>query len=101
MGTSSYILAGTRRAEEETFGSTCHGSGRQMSRHKAIREFWGDRVKEELAARGIIARATHPKVLAEEAPQAYKDIDLVIESVVRAGISKKVARVEPLGVVKG
>ncbi len=101
MGTSSYILAGTRQAEEETFGSTCHGAGRQMSRHEAIRKFTGDKVKKELANRGIVARASHSKVLAEEAPNAYKNVDLVIDSVARAGISRKIARVEPLGVVKG
>ncbi len=101
MGTASYILAGTKTAEEISFGSSCHGAGRQMSRKKAIREFWGEKVKEELAKKGVIAKATHSKVLAEEAPEAYKNIDLVIESVAMAGISKKVARVEPLGVVKG
>ncbi len=101
MGTSSYILAGTKTAEEETFGSTCHGAGRQMSRKKAIREFWGEKIKESLEKKGVIARATHSKVLAEEAPEAYKDVDLVIESVAMAGISKKVAKLRPLGVVKG
>ncbi len=101
MGTASYILAGTEIAEMETFGSTCHGAGRQMSRKKAIREFWGEKIKEKLAEKGVIARATHSKVLAEEAPEAYKNVDLVVDSVAMAGISKKVARVEPLGVVKG
>ncbi len=101
MGTSSYILAGTEIAERESFGSTCHGAGRQMSRHKAIKEFWGEEVKKKLAEKGIIARATHSKVLAEEAPSAYKNVDLVVESVHLAGISKKIAKVKPLGVVKG
>ena len=101
MGTSSFVLAGTKTAEEKTFGSTCHGAGRVMSRHNAIRQFSGDKIKNELENKGIIARATHTKVLAEEAPNAYKDIDEVIESVSNVGISKKVARVIPLGVVKG
>ncbi len=101
MGTSSYILAGTRKAEELSFGSSCHGAGRQMSRHKAIKEFWGEKVKESLKEKGIIAKATHSKVLAEEAPGAYKNVDLVVESVHLAGISKKIVRVSPVGVVKG
>ncbi len=101
MGTASYILAGTEIAEKEAFGSTCHGAGRQMSRKKAIKEFWGDKIKDELADRGIVAKATHSKVLAEEAPNAYKDVDVVVSSVERAGISKIVAKLRPLGVVKG
>ncbi len=101
MGTSSYILSGTEKSEEETFGSSCHGAGRQMSRKKAIKEFWGDKIQKELTSKGIVARATHSKVLAEEAPEAYKNVDLVIDSVVKAGINKKVVRLKPLGVVKG
>ena len=101
MGTASYILHGTEKAMEKTFGSTCHGAGRALSRHAAISKFRGDDIKQQLAAKGIIARSTSPKVLAEEAPDAYKDIDNVIESVHGAGVSKKVARMTPLGVVKG
>jgi len=101
MGTSSYILKGTELGMSEAFGSTCHGAGRCMSRHAAIRKFRGEEVKEKLSGKGISAISTHPKVLAEEAPGAYKDVDLVIDSVHNAGISTKVARVIPLAVAKG
>ncbi len=101
MGTASYILHGTDLAMEKTFGSTCHGAGRAMSRHSAINQFKGDVIRAELADQGIVARSTSPKVLAEEAPKAYKDIETVIDTVHQAGISKKVARMVPLGVVKG
>lgn len=101
MGTASYILKGTQAAMEKTFGSTCHGAGRQMSRHAAIKKFWGGKVKEDLAKKGIVSEATHPKSLAEEAPGAYKDVEDVIESVHSAGISLKVVRMTPIGVMKG
>jgi len=101
MGTSSYILKGTEKSMEKTFGSTVHGAGRAMSRNDAIRKFWGGKVKEDLAKRGIIAQSTHPSVLAEEAPDAYKNVDDVIESVHGIGISLKVARAVPIGVCKG
>ena len=101
MGTASYILHGTQAAMTKSFGSTCHGAGRAMSRSKAIHTFQGADIKAELLEKGIIARATSPKVLAEEAPKAYKDIEIVINTVHDAGISKKVARMTPLGVVKG
>ncbi|MBL7170314.1 MAG: RtcB family protein, partial [Candidatus Aenigmarchaeota archaeon] len=100
MGTASYILVGTEKASE-TFYSTCHGAGRAMSRTKAIRTFWGSTVQKQLEQKGIIAKATHHKVLSEEAPGAYKDIDEVIRSVEGAGISRSVARMRPLGVAKG
>ncbi|HII71326.1 TPA: RtcB family protein [Candidatus Woesearchaeota archaeon] len=101
MGTASYILHGTQLAMEKTFGSTCHGAGRAMSRAQAIHTFKGGEIKAQLADKGIIARATSPQVLAEEAPKAYKDIEIVIDTVQGAGISEKVARMTPLGVVKG
>jgi tRNA-splicing ligase RtcB len=101
MGTSSYLLKGTDTAMEKTFGSSAHGAGRSMSRSAAIRKFWGGRVRDDLARRGIIAQATHPKVLSEEAPQAYKDVEAVVDSVHGAGVSLKVARMVPLGVIKG
>ncbi len=100
MGTASYILVGGENAKN-TFYSSCHGAGRVMSRGKAIRNFRGNTVKEDLMKEGIVAKATSPKVLAEESPNAYKDIDEVIKSVDLAGISKKVVRVVPVGVVKG
>jgi tRNA-splicing ligase RtcB (3'-phosphate/5'-hydroxy nucleic acid ligase) len=101
MGTASYILAGTNKAMSDTFGSSCHGAGRSMSRRASLKKFRGEKVKQELEKTGKALRSTHPKILAEETPGAYKDIDVVIESVHGAGISKKVARVVPLGVVKG
>lgn len=101
MGTASYVLIGTDKAMEETFGSTCHGAGRVMSRHGAIRRFRGTDIQKKLEARGQVVRATHPKILAEEASEAYKDIAEVIRSVEMSRISKAVARVVPLGVAKG
>jgi len=100
MGTASYILVGGKKAKE-TFYSSCHGAGRVMSRNKAIKDFRGNIIKEELAERGIIAKSTSPRVLAEESPDAYKDIDEVAKAVDIAEISKKVVRVVPIGVVKG
>lgn len=101
MGTSSYILHGTEKAMELSFGSTCHGAGRRMSRHAAIKSFRGTDIQKQLEAKGEVIRATHPKVLAEEADLAYKPIDDVIESVHGSGISIKVARMTPMGVLKG
>ncbi|MDI6840111.1 MAG: RtcB family protein [bacterium] len=101
MGTASYILVGTDNAMIESFGSSCHGAGRSMSRNAAIKKFRGETIKRELESRGEAVRSTHPKILAEEAPSAYKDVDAVVDSVHQAGISKKVARVVPIGVAKG
>ena len=102
MGTASYILVGTQRAMEETFGSTCHGAGRVMSRHMALRKFRGEEIKRELwDKKGIYMRSASNKVAAEEAPDAYKNIDDVVHAVEGAGISRIVARMIPLGVVKG
>ncbi len=101
MGTSSYLLKGTDTAMEKTFGSSAHGAGRSMSRHAAIKKFWGGNIKKELLERGIVSQATHPKSLAEEAPLAYKDVESVVDSVHGAGISSKVARMVPIGVIKG
>ncbi len=101
MGTSSYLLKGTETAMQKTFGSSAHGAGRSMSRHAAIKRFWGGKVREDLAKQGITAQSTHPKVLSEEAPKAYKDVEAVIETVHNAGISEKVARMVPMGVAKG
>ena len=101
MGTASYVLIGTEKGMEETFGSVCHGAGRVMSRAAAKRKFRGDDVRRNLEAKGEFVRAASPKVLAEEVSDAYKDIDEVIRSVELAGISKVVARVTPMGVAKG
>ncbi len=101
MGTPSYVLLGTEKAMQETFGSTCHGSGRVMSRAEAKRKLRGNTIKSRLEKRGIYVRATHGALLAEEAPEAYKLSDDVVEVVNRAGISTLVARLRPLGVAKG
>jgi tRNA-splicing ligase RtcB (3'-phosphate/5'-hydroxy nucleic acid ligase) len=101
MGTSSYICKGTDLAMQKTYGSSCHGAGRAMSRHKAIASFKGENIRNELLNKGIIAKATNLKMLSEEAPLAYKEISNVIESVHAPGISPKVVRVEPIGVCKG
>ncbi len=101
MGTSSYLLKGTETAMHKTFGSSAHGAGRAMSREAAIRKFWGSTIQKELADKGITAQATHPKSLSEEAPLAYKDVEAVIDTVHGSGISLKVARMVPVGVIKG
>jgi tRNA-splicing ligase RtcB len=101
MGTASYVLVGTRKAMELTFGSTCHGAGRVMSRSRARKTIWGADLKKELEGQGIAVRAGSSKGLAEEAPAAYKDVSRVVEVVHGAGIARKVARLRPLGVIKG
>ena len=101
MGRASYVCAGTRRAEEETLGSTCHGAGRVLSRHGALKAAKGRAIHRELADRGVIVRARGRKTLAEEMPQAYKDVDAVVEVMHRSGILTKVARLRPVGVIKG
>ncbi|MDY7009945.1 MAG: RtcB family protein [Planctomycetota bacterium] len=101
MGTASYVLTGTDAAMRETFGSTCHGAGRVMSRKAAIRAAAGRRIDVELAEAGIIARARGRSGLAEEQPDAYKDVHNVVDVVVAAGLARKVARLRPMGVIKG
>jgi tRNA-splicing ligase RtcB len=101
MGTASYVLAGTEQAMSESFGSTCHGAGRIMSRTEATRRFFGDKIKSDLLREGIYVQAASRKVVAEEAPAAYKNVDDVVEIAHGAGISLKVAKLRPLGVVKG
>ena len=101
MGRASFVLLGTPRAMQETFGSTCHGAGRLMSRHQAIRKAKGRAIWRELEDKGIIVRSAGRGTLAEEMSEAYKDISDVVEVVHKAGLSTKVARLRPLGVVKG
>jgi tRNA-splicing ligase RtcB (3'-phosphate/5'-hydroxy nucleic acid ligase) len=101
MGTASYVMAGTQQAMEESFGSTCHGAGRVLSRTAARKRSKGRAIHRELADKGILVRWTGRSTLAEEMPEAYKDIDHVVESVHGAGISKKVARLRPICVIKG
>ncbi len=101
MGTASYLLVGTEQAMRETFGSSCHGAGRQLSRHASVKRYRADDVVRQLEDGGIYLRAKSKRVVAEEAPGAYKDIDEVVEISHNAGIALKVARLRPVGVVKG
>jgi tRNA-splicing ligase RtcB len=101
MGTASWVLVGTPAAMDQTFGSTCHGAGRTMSRKKAKKTVHGPRLREQLEAAGIHVRAGSLSGLAEEAPVAYKDVNRVVDVVHGAGIAKKVARLKPLAVIKG
>ena len=101
MGTSSFVLAGRPGAMERSFGTTCHGAGRRMSRTAVRKAVDGVALRRQLEARGIVVRALSARGLAEEAPAAYKDVDRVVEIVERAGLAARVARLRPIGVVKG
>jgi len=101
MGRYSFVLVGTEKALTETFGSTCHGAGREMSRHAALKAARGRNIVRELAAQGIIVRGAGRGTIDEEIPEAYKDVETVVEVAHGAGISKKVAKLKPLGVIKG
>jgi tRNA-splicing ligase RtcB len=101
MGRVSFVLLGTEKAMKETFGSTCHGAGRVMSRHQAIRKAKGRSIWREMEDKGIIVKSAGRETLAEEMSEAYKDISNVVDVVHKAGISKKVARLRPIGVIKG
>lgn len=101
MGRASFVLIGTEQAMKETFGSTCHGAGRVMSRHQAIRQAKGRAIGREMEDRGIIVKSAGRETLAEEMSEAYKDISNVVDVVHKAGISRKVAKLRPMGVIKG
>lgn len=101
MGRASWVLAGQHGSMEQSFGTACHGAGRVMSRTAAIKHAQGRKIDEELLRRGVVARARSWKGLAEEQPDAYKNVDLVVEVVHAAGLAKKVARMRPIGVIKG
>jgi len=101
MGRYSYVLVGTAQAYEETFGSTCHGAGRRLSRNAAKKSARGRSIQREMEERGVIVRADGYATLAEEIPEAYKDVAEVVDVVHRAGISRRVARLVPIGVIKG
>ncbi len=101
MGTASYVLAGTNEGMKESFGSSCHGAGRKMSRHQAKKEIHGKTLRDELKEQGIHISSGSVPGLAEEAPQAYKDVEQVVDVVHQAGIAKKVARLKPVIVIKG
>jgi tRNA-splicing ligase RtcB len=101
MGTASYVLAGTATGEALSFSSSCHGAGRSMSRHQALRTWQGRQVIDELAGRGIIVKSPSARGVAEEAPGAYKDVNAVVDAADAAGLSRKVAKLLPLVCVKG
>jgi tRNA-splicing ligase RtcB len=101
MGTCSYVLVGTQKAMEETFGSTCHGAGRVLSRHQAKKVAKGRAIVQELADQGILVRAASKDTVVEEIPEAYKDVSQVVNIAHNAGISRKVAKIFPLAVIKG
>jgi tRNA-splicing ligase RtcB len=101
MGTASYILAGTRESEQRAYSSSCHGAGRAMSRHAATRKWRGAKVIDDLAYRGIIIRSPSLRGVAEEAPGAYKDVAAVVNAAEKAGLSRRVARLEPMACIKG
>ena len=101
MGRYSYVLVGTQRAMEETFGSTCHGAGRVMSRHQAMKAAKGRAISRELEDKGIVVRGASRGTIEEEIPEAYKDVHDVVNIVQHAGISRKVVKLVPMGVIKG
>jgi tRNA-splicing ligase RtcB len=101
MGTGSYVLAGTKESEALAFSSACHGAGRAMSRHQALKNWQGRKVVDDLAARGILIKSPSMRGVAEEAPGAYKDVAAVVDAADAAGLARKVARVEPLVCIKG
>lgn len=101
MGRVSYLLVGTEKAMQESWGSTCHGAGRMMSRKQAVKKMRGQELRAELEAKGIIVEAGNIRLLSEEAPYAYKDVSEVVEVCQAVGLSNKVAKMRPLGVLKG
>ena len=101
MGTRSYILVGVSQGLARSFGSSCHGAGRSMSRHQALKQWRGREIVDELAARGVLIRSPSMRGIAEEAPGAYKDVTDVVEAAERAGLSRRVARLEPVVCLKG
>jgi tRNA-splicing ligase RtcB len=101
MGRASWVLVGQPGSMEKTFGTTCHGAGGAMSRMAAVHDAGKRRIDKELEAKGVIARAASRRGLAEEQPRAYKDVDDVVAVVDVAGLSKRVARMRPIGVIKG
>jgi tRNA-splicing ligase RtcB len=101
MGRNSYLLVGTEKAGKDTFGTTCHGAGRVKSRTASIQSINANLLLKELESKGIVVMAAGKKTIAEEAPQAYKDVNEVVDVVHNAGISKRVCRMRPLGVIKG
>jgi len=101
MGTASYVLVGTSESERLSFGSSCRGAGRSMSRHEALKRWRGRELLDQLFAEGIVIRSPSYRGVAEEAPGAYKDVGAVVDADDAAGLSRKVARLRPLVCIKG
>jgi tRNA-splicing ligase RtcB len=101
MGTGSYVLVGQATAEEKSFASACHGAGRAMSRHAALKQWSGRKIVDDLAAKGVLVRSPSTRGVAEEAPEAYKDVQAVVLATERAGLARRVARLRPLICIKG
>jgi tRNA-splicing ligase RtcB len=101
MGTGSYVLAGEATSEAKALSSACHGAGRAMSRHAALKQWSGRQIVDDLAAKGILIRSPSNRGVAEEAPGAYKDVTAVVLAAERAGLARRVARMRPLICVKG
>ena len=101
MGTHSYVLAGAEGAMAQSFGSSCHGAGRLLSRTQATKKAQGRSIRSELEAKGIFVQSRGKRTLMEEMSEAYKDVSQVVEAVHGAGLARKVARLRPLGVIKG
>ena len=101
MGTESWVLVGTAQSMALSFGSACHGAGRRMSRHRAKKQWRGSKLIKNLEHRGILVRSVSMRGVAEEAPGAYKDVRAVVGSADRAGLARKVARLEPMLCIKG
>ena len=101
MGTGSYILVGEPSAEDKAFSSACHGAGRALSRHAALKRWSGRKVIDELASQGILIRSPSTRGVAEEAPGAYKDVSAVVAAAEHAGLARRVARLRPVICIKG
>ncbi len=101
MGTASYVLVGAATSEAKSFSSACHGAGRALSRHAALRQWSGRKIVDDLAAAGILIRSPSSRGVAEEAPGAYKDVDAVVRASEQAGLARRVARLKPLICIKG
>ena len=101
MGTCSYVLAGTGKGMQDTFGSTCHGAGRALSRNASRKQLRHEEVLKNLEEKGIAIRVSSPKLVTEEAPESYKDVIHVVDTCEYAGISRKVVKLRPIAVVKG
>ena len=101
MGTGSYVLTGERTSETKSLSSACHGAGRAMSRHAALKRWSGRRIVDDLAAEGILIRSPSSRGVAEEAPGAYKDVNAVVLAAEQAGLARRVARMRPLICIKG